>query len=153
MRDDAIEELSDICERGLLEELVEQYISGCYGIKPEGAAAGSTLGTKASSRAGARLAQRAQDGIRFPNLAGFCRYLGIGLSEFSEVMEKYPAECDAVLAALEDEALNLCNSATLISAYMKQRLGYGRLSAEPKYHCDSEQLELVFEHDIFEDGE
>lgn len=56
------------------------------------------------------------------------------------------------LAALEDEALNIGNSATLITAYMKQRLGYGRVGAEPRFSCEAEKYELVFEHDILEDG-
>ena len=153
LRGDVIEELESLCESNLLTELVEQYISGCYGQGADGVGASPPISTRASTRASTRLTQKAQEGVRFPNLAGFCRYLGIGLGDFSVIMEKYPTECDAVLAALEDEALNMGNSATLISAYMKQRLGYGKLTPEPKYHCDSERLELVFEHDIFEDGE
>ena len=51
------------------------------------------------------------------------------------------------LAILEDEALNSALSPTLVSAYLKKRLGYDGTEKRA-----SSQLEISFEHDVFEDG-
>lgn len=155
---DSIEALEEICKSNLLTELAEQYISGCYGecadsSRPSSASkSGTRSGTSSDGVSGARAASKSARGAKFPNLAGFCRHLGIGTADFELLCDKYPSECGTVLAALEDEALNSGNSATLISAYMKHRLGYGKQLGEQKFQCDSEKYELVFEHDIFEDG-
>ena len=88
---------------------------------------------------------------RFPNLAGFCRYLGVGVDVFEEEMAAFPEESGVIRAMLEDEALNSEMAATLVSAYLKTRLGYGE--AQPQKHAaDSGEIKLVFEHDIYEDG-
>lgn len=93
-------------------------------------------------------------GGRFPNLAGFCRYLGVGVEQFCLSMKERQEEYDALCAMLEDEALNSGLSATLISAYLKRHLGYGDKSeAAAKSSMELDQLKLVFEHDIYEDGE
>ena len=93
-------------------------------------------------------------GGRFPNLAGFCRYLGMGVEQFSLVMKERQEEYDALCAMFEDEALNSGLSATLISAYLKRHLGYGeRAEATGKSSMELDQIKLVFEHDIYEDGE
>lgn len=85
----------------------------------------------------------------FPNLAGLCRFIGIGTSELEEFGRENPCEYGKILAVLEDEALNSSLSPTLVSAYLKKRLGYdGTKPTEA-----SPQLEIKFEHDIFEDGE
>lgn len=89
---------------------------------------------------------------RFPNLAGFCRSLGVGVETFEREMEAYPEEYGAVCAMLEDEALNWEWSATLVSAYLKKRLGYADKGEEPRSVCDAAETRLVFEHDVFEDG-
>ena len=89
---------------------------------------------------------------RFPNLAGFCRTLGIGVDVFEKEMEAYPEVYGAICAMLEDEALNWEWSATLVSAYLKKRLGYGDKGEEPRSVCESAETRLVFEHDVFEDG-
>ena len=85
----------------------------------------------------------------FPNLAGFCRFLKISTSELEELSKKFPEDYNRLLTILEDEALNSKLSPTIVSAYMKKHLGYDRTS---KCQTNS-QLEIKFEHDIFEDGE
>ena len=85
----------------------------------------------------------------FPNLAGFCRFIGISTSELEAFGKNHPSEYSKILTVLEDEALNSGASPALVSAYLKKRLGYDGLSikeADP-------QLEIKFEHDIFKDGE
>lgn len=84
----------------------------------------------------------------FPNLAGFCRFLGIGTSELKSLIQNYPDVYGRILTVLEDEALNSKLSPTLVSAYLKTRLGYD--ASRPQE--TSSQLEIKFEHDIFEDG-
>lgn len=89
----------------------------------------------------------------FPNLAGFCRYLGCGMSASEELRATYPAQYDFICAALEDEALNFSLSPTVLTAYLKQRLGYGeKLDAASAGSAECGQLQLIFEHDITEDG-
>lgn len=89
---------------------------------------------------------------RFPNLAGFCRYLGFGLERLEETFRDSPDEYGALCAVFEDEALNSELSATLISAYLKQRLGYGEAKETKRASCELPEVKLVFDHDIFEDG-
>lgn len=89
---------------------------------------------------------------RFPNLAGFCRYLGVGLDALRECFAEYPESYDALCAVFEDEALNSELSPTVITAYLKQRLGYGEKQEVKQASCRLPELKLVFDHDIFEDG-
>ena len=89
----------------------------------------------------------------FPNLAGFCRFLGVGVDAYEAEMAAYPEAAGVIRAVLEDEALNSDMAATLLSAYLKKRLGYDTPS-EPKHAAtDTGELKIVFEHDIFADGE
>ena len=85
----------------------------------------------------------------FPNLAGFCRFLNISTSELEELGKNFPDHYNRLLTILEDEALNSKLSPTIISAYMKKRLGYDKTNPIQS----NTQLEIKFEHDIFEDGE
>jgi len=89
---------------------------------------------------------------RFPNLAGFCRYLGLGVETLEEIFRDRSEEYGVLCAVFEDEALNSELSATLISAYLKQRLGYGEKQETKKASCELPEVKLVFDHDIFEDG-
>lgn len=89
---------------------------------------------------------------RFANLAGFCRYLGVGVDTFEREMAAYPEIYGTVCAMFEDEALNCELSATLVSAYLKKRLGYSEKAEERRSVCEAAETRLVFEHDIFEDG-
>lgn len=69
-------------------------------------------------------------------------------------MKERQEEYDALCAMFEDEALNSGLSPTLISAYLKRYLGYGeRQEATQKSSMELDQIKLVFEHDIYEDGE
>ena len=86
----------------------------------------------------------------FPNLAGFCRYVRSSILEFENAYIDYPTECARILTILEDEALNSDRSTNLISAYLKKRLGY---DSSAKSAASDTQLQIRFEHDIFEDGE
>ena len=99
--------------------------------------------------------QAGGDRARFPNIAGFGRALGIGLGELERMGEKYPAVYDAVLAVLEDGALNTeripGKSALLAMTYFRRRLGYESIKIAPKGEQDK-SIRVVFDHDIEEDG-
>jgi hypothetical protein len=88
----------------------------------------------------------------FPNLAGFCRFLGCGTAEFDALRTSHPVLTDRLLAILEDEALNLLHSPTLLNAYLRHRLTYGERPGIAK-ETTEDGLRLIFEHDILEDGE
>ena len=91
--------------------------------------------------------------VSFPNLAGFCRYLGVGIRTFCALGEEYPAAYDCVMTQLEDEALNAqrlpANSASLTAAYFKRRMGY---DGDGEDKSGREPVHIVFEHDILEAG-
>ena len=63
---------------------------------------------------------------------------------------KYPAAFDKLIAVFEDEAFNSDVSPTLLSAYLKKRLGYEKKEGSEIYEGE---MKVVFEHDIMEDGE
>ena len=97
---------------------------------------------------------RGKNGGRFPNMAGYCRYLGVGVEQFCLSMKERQEEYDMLCAMFEDEALNSGLSATLIAAYLKKHLGYGeKTDTASKSSMELDQVKLVFEHDIYEDGE
>lgn len=99
-----------------------------------------------------RAVENTKTGGKFPNLAGFCRHLGLGLDEFEDSLRNSPHVHGAICAIFEDEALNSPLSATVITAYLKKRLGYSE-KAEPKQTSfDLSEVKLVFDHDVFEDG-
>ncbi len=125
--------IESACRSGALSELVEEYLDECNLPCRED--------EKRSSKRSAR---------RFPNLAGFCRYFRIGESEYNALAEKYPLEFEYLSAVFEDEALNSDISPTVISAYLKRRLGYERRCVGEVHEG---QLKIVFDHDIVEDGE
>lgn len=107
------------CEKGELFEYVEKYLEKCAG------------------------------GEKFPNVAGFCRFCGVGQGELNELEKIYPKEYDALCSVFEDEALNSDIAVSLVGAYMKKRLGYG----DEKRAESSSPPEIIFEHDILRDGE
>ena len=126
-----ISDFEDSCKKGLLYEKIEGYLNECRG--------------------------ETQNGIksRFPNIAGFCRYCGIGQRELLRLSETYPKEYDALYSIFEDEALNYEDiSVNLLGNYLWNRLGYGAKTAEKKESADNdgEAPIAVFEHDIWEDG-
>ncbi len=88
---------------------------------------------------------------KFPNVAGFCRFCGVGTDIFDELRETDPKLHSAVCAVLEDEALNSSVSASVLSVYLKLRLGYEKTGE--KSTADVGRIQLVFDHDAFSDGE
>lgn len=89
---------------------------------------------------------------RFPNLAGFCRHLGVGVEALEEAFADDREGYGALCAVFEDEALNSELSPTLINSYLKQRLGYGEKTERGSASLELPEVKLVFDHDIFEDG-
>lgn len=127
--------LEEACRRGILGQILEEYIASCHG----------STDTPDTAEKKARSTTRAD---RFPNLAGFCRYLGCSTEEWLRMEKSHPEVFGRLRAALEDEALNAVMSPTVITAYLKKRLGYD------KEATDSESgIAVHFEHDIFRDGE
>ena len=86
---------------------------------------------------------------RMPNLAGLCRYLGISMEAFERLSESHREYIARIRDALEDEALNSDMSPSLLSGYLKKRLGYG----DEESRGDGDAVVVVFEHDALRDGE
>ena len=127
------EQLLAAAKRGKLKRLLELYLKSCH-------------------REGDADAKKST--ATFPNLAGFCRFIGCGLAAMELLRDGNPEVYDYVCTVLEDEALRYSVSPTVMSAYLKQRLGLGEKpgdSGTKSTECG--QLKLVFEHDILEDGE
>ncbi len=87
---------------------------------------------------------------RIPNLAGLCRFLGISMESFERLSESHREQIARIRDALEDEALNSDMSPSLLSGYLKKRLGYGD---EGNRGGQGEQVVVVFQHDALRDGE
>lgn len=117
-----------------LLHLAERYILDCHG-------GGGDEGKK-----------------RFPNVAGFCRFLGVSHKRYEELGELYPEEIGVIEAAFEDEALNSDQlSVSLLSLYLKARLGYSDAKSERSgggaIPSAESGVSVIFEHDILRDGE
>ena len=121
---------------GLLPRMLEEYIALCH---PPREADESRPRSRPSPPVGER----------FPNLAGFCRFLGCSTEEWLQMEREHPVPFGRLRAVLEDEALNASLSPTVIGAYLKKRLGYDK-EGDPRA---PEQMTVRFEHDIWEDGE
>ena len=78
----------------------------------------------------------------FANVAGFCRFAGISVSEFLTLKRKFPTEFESAGAYFEDAALNSGATASLVGMYLRQ---YG-------FWCNPPEEELVCEHDPYGDG-
>ena len=126
--------LKKICRLEILDQILSEYLYDC-------AKAGE------NSREIPEKKKATAHG-RFPNFAGFCRYLGVGSETAKRILEDYPAESGRLLATLEDEALNSTVSPTLLSAYMKKRVGY-----EKESDTGGDTQIVCFDHDIWGDGE
>ena len=124
------------CKMGTLDKLIEEYVSVC--------SEACELGESAPKKCSKKLRRR------FPNVAGFCRYFHIGDAEYERLCAKYPEDFERVKLVFEDEALNSEISPTILSAYLKKRLGYEKSSGGAVYDG---QLRVVFDHDILGDGE
>ncbi|MBQ9131058.1 MAG: hypothetical protein IJX62_01125 [Clostridia bacterium] len=92
----------------------------------------------------------------FPNLAGFFRWMGCGMWAAEELKNTQAELYDRICTVLEDEALNSELSPTVLSAYLKRRLGYGdrpeAAGGSAVTSAEGEQIRLIFDHDILEDG-
>lgn len=129
--------LRELCQLGNLTNLVEEYIIGCH----------SPTTTESENKARYKKSASSQ----FPNLAGFCRYVGTSPDKLEALLSEFPDEKEKLWAILEDEALNSQISPTIVTAYLKKRLGYEK-DSRPTTELPR-QLNIQFEHDIFEDGE
>ena len=89
-------------------------------------------------------------GGKFANLAGFCRFLGCGISYLQKLCSDAPRLYDLICTTLEDELLISSPSPSLLSYYLKKRLGYDEKEETSSASCG--EMRLVFEHDILEDG-
>lgn len=143
------ESIEEACLLGILPELANEYLLSCCTQKKEGECEDIEEKEKRT---------RKKDGgekgtAKFPNVAGFCRYFGIGRGKYERLSKKYPEEFEKLSAVFEDEALNSQISPSLLSAYLKKRLGYGEASDAVGTEIDTAQVKLIFDHDIFIDGE
>ena len=129
-------EIERACEEERLDELAEEYIAFCKSTQDA---------EKKSSK---------KSTGRFPNVAGFCRFFGINSDQLDYMKEKYPDSYSALCLIFEDEAFNAEISTTVLSAYLKKRLGYGERESAPDSSVNVPgPLKLIFEHDIMSDGE
>ena len=141
MNSDQSEDLiKQLYESGRVNELLEEYILACSKIPNE---------SESASEEKPKSKKKTESAKIFPNLAGFCRYLGISIGDLCDISRSYPSQHGRLLTVFEDEALNSSLSPTLISAYLKKRLGY---SADGSDGAIENQMQIKFEHDIFEDG-
>ena len=119
--------LLEAASSGKLQRLLKKYLSSCR-PSPD--------------------ADPKKDPGRLPNLAGFCASLGCGCACLDELRDEFPRLADYLCAVFEDEALNAVRSSTLWNFHFKDRLGYfGGRSNEGEG-----ELQLIFDHDIKEDG-
>ena len=139
--------LKALFEKDSVLEKLESYIALCLKPHTQDLASDAEREKLSESKKAKKLHSQKN---AFPNLAGFCRYLRISTGEFEKLSREYPLLCGRILTVLEDEALNSELSPTLLSAYLKKRIGYDG-SMQTQY--PAEQIKVSFEHDIFEDGE
>ena len=142
------ESIEKACRLGLLSELADEYLLSCHTTKKEG----ECEDTDEKERR-PRKKESDKSAQRFPNVAGFCRYCGIGRGKYERLSKKYPDEFERLCAVFEDEALNSQISPAVLSAYLKKRLGYAESSEAATTQVDTAQLKLIFDHDVFADGE
>ena len=92
---------------------------------------------------GAKDSESKSKKICFPNVAGFCRYAGIPVSDYLGLKKRFPSEGELAAAYFEDAALNSGATATLLGLYLKH---YGFWSGEKT------EFEVDCDHDLFADG-
>lgn len=136
-----------LARNGLLFDLVSLYLERCADpvTTPENSASSGSPSTE-------RTRKNAPTG-RFPNLAGFCRFLGVGMARMEALSCEEPEIWDTLCAIFEDEALNSGVSASVLTPYFKKRLGYADHSPPPPTGgYEDGAIRLLFDHDIWEDG-
>ena len=81
------ESIEEACLLGILPELANEYLLSCCTQKKEGEC--EDIEEKERKT-------RKKDGdkgtAKFPNVAGFCRYFGIGKRRYDQLSKKYPEE-------------------------------------------------------------
>ena len=127
--------LEEACQRGTLGQILEEYIALCHSPCEE-------------AHAGEKKSKASVATVRFPNLAGFCRFLGCSTEEWLTMEKEHPEVFGRLRAALEDEALNVVMSPTVVTAYLKKRLGYDK-----DQESDDGPITLCFAHNVLDDGE
>ena len=148
------ESIEEACSLGILQELANEYLLSCYARtkeKKEGEC--EDIEEKEKGKGNKKKDSGEKSMQKFPNVAGFCRYFGIGRGKYERLAKKYPEEFEKLSAIFEDEALNSQISPSLLSMYLKKRLGYGDASESTSTQVDTSQIRLIFDHDIFIDGE
>ena len=75
----------------------------------------------------------------FANVAGFCRFAGISVSEFLCLKRKFPREFESAGAYFEDAALNSGATATLVGMYLRE-YGFWGAPVEDEVVCDHDML-------------
>ena len=75
----------------------------------------------------------------------------MGVSSIKNIEVKWPEQYSALIAIFEDEALNSDKNATILNAYIKERLNFGE-KKEGGATLPVGDVQLVFEHNIEEDG-
>lgn len=134
-----LEFVKDACRRKIYHKLLESYLQACR----------SESLSEDTSDASSKKSPKE----RFPNLAGFCRFLKIGAEDLSRISEEFPDAFTYICTALEDEALNSSLSPTLLNNYLKRRLGYDEVPNAKHRDTETQRPIVQFEHDIFRDGE
>ena len=74
------------------------------------------------------------------------------MGDIARLRESRPSLYGEICAALEDEAINSKMSSSVLSVYLKQRLGYVG-DRPPEREEEGACVRLVFEHDPYADGE
>ena len=141
---EGIDLLKTACDGNTLDKLAEEYVVFCH--------TSSQNTSEEEQQSSTRKRRGAEAPTRFPNVAGFCRYLCIGHKDYERLSKKYPEEFEKLSAIFEDEALNSEISASVLTAYLKKRLGYADSERSEKSEVEAGQIRLVFDHDIISDG-
>ena len=138
--------LSELFSRGTIYELADQYIQKC--------AETQTVDSEKNSDCTGN-GKKKEVRKRFPNLAGFCRYLGTVIEELAETGSNFPKDYDALKAVFEDEAYNSNIPPSLLSVYFRQRFGIdGAKESEQgsQSNYPMGDIQIIFDHDMSEDG-
>ena len=91
-------------ERGTLRKYLNQYLKMCHAGEDD--APSNTVKI-------------------FPNLAGFCYFMGCGLNALTELQMAYPEEADYIRTVMEDALFHHpALPAGIAKLYMQARLGY-----------------------------
>lgn len=89
---------------------------------------------------------------KLANWAGFCRYVGCTLPDLLHLRDVNARLFDHLCVVFEDELLNHSPSPTIMSAYLKKRVGYIENAERDEREIACNQMNLIFEHNIEEDG-